>query len=478
MKLFSKHYGTERFFIMIFACILAIVSIFIYAGKINADRNKHTLASTALYTHDYKWSRTSATGNVVSLITNKEKTKVFMLIKNNGYTSFDAREYEVFMTGAEGKLDINPSLTIYSYGTSGYVGFYFTDARGFKNEILKLIIRNDSEASKAANENNFDPNMVRDTSFREHNQVQILANFGASGIKVSTTFDSGNVNQIKLFVETAGTLSDGTDVTAEFNKACADANAALAAMNDAKLNYKGAAGNLRDMGVIVPDVPYYIAEDTVNTVPNDFTREPAKFNSDMIDENAGSSGTDFMGGSENNTTSEIKDETSNNTSGITGATYTGADGAIYNYNYFHSDYLLPGTVHIDWQGKILSDGFITQTSFYKDMKEPDIRKAYDEYLEWRTEMKKEYDSAMPNSIKYDSWRYQDGTYVDMSNADMSNISNIINSYTNALSNYMNLKTQYFDCIHRILSLEAKVQLLGQNTTVFVDSADRHTLWLY
>ena len=448
------------------------------------DRNKHTLASTALYTYDYKWSRTSATGNVVSLITNKEKTKVFMLIKNNGYTSFDAREYEVFMTGAEGKLDINPSLTIYSYGTSGYVGFYFTDARGFKNEILNLIIRNDSEASKAANENNFDPNMIHDTSFREHNQVQILANFGASGIKVSTTFDSGNVNQIKLFVETAGTLSDGTDVTAEFNQACADANAALASMNDAKLKYKGAAGNLRDMGIIVPDVPYYIAEDTVDTIPNDFTREPDKFNSDMIDKNAGSSGTNFMGGSENSTTSETENETSNNSdnnnnaNNTTGATYTGADGAIYNYNYFHSDYLLPGTVHIDWQGKILSDGFITQTSFYKDMKEPDVKKAYDEYLEWRTEMKKEYDSAMPNSIKYDSWRYQDGTYVDMSNVDMSNIPSIIDSYTNALNSYMNLKTQYFDCIHRILALEAKVQLLGQNTTVFVDSADKHTLWLY
>ena len=278
-KLFGKHYGTERFFIMIFVCLAVIISMFAYGGKLKADSETTTLAATPLYTGEYIWSRTSATGRVVSLIADAKKTKAFMLIQNDAFTSFNAQDYEVFFTNldkSEARVN-DPALTIYSYGASGYVGFYFTDARGFANQLLNIIIRNDSAASDMANETTFDPNMVPDQSFIDHNQIQIVANFGADGITTSSVFEGSNVNQLKLFANTAGVLSDGTSIMPAFEEAVANADNTLKQMTQSRLLFNQYAQNLNEMGIVVPNLPYYIANDEINTVPIDFEKEVSEF---------------------------------------------------------------------------------------------------------------------------------------------------------------------------------------------------------
>ena len=67
-------------------------------------------------------------------MSNSRNTGVFLLIKNDdvALTSTNADDYQVFLTGADGDLQNNPSMTVYSFGLTGYVGFYFTDAKGFR----------------------------------------------------------------------------------------------------------------------------------------------------------------------------------------------------------------------------------------------------------------------------------------------------------------------------------------------------------
>lgn len=477
MKLFGRHYGTERFFIMIFVCLLALISIFVYGGNIKADLQKQTIASTALYTRNYKWSRTSATGRVVSLVSNSTNTKVFMLIQNDSLASFDAKDYEVFFTSTDGTRANDPKLTIYAYGTSGYVGFYFTDAKGFANEVVNIIVRNNTAASDLANENTMNLE-VRDQSFIDNNQIQIIANFGADGMEKSTAMDGQNVNQLKLFTDTAGRLPSGTHVTSRLNNLQSKANSLLDDMNRSKLLYEQYAQNLDQMAVIVPEVPYYIASDIVNTAPNDFIHEPDKFTSEMIQNNNTSSGTNFLGGGSNNNQDNQTSKPNQNL-GITGATYVDEEtGQTKNYNYYHTDYLLPGTIHIDWQGRQMSDGFITQTSFYKDQIEPDMYSAYEAYINWRTDMMHEYESVeLYDKVNWESWRKKDGSYVDPTN-DTAGVLNIANSYENEVNNYIVAKSQYLQCIHDMLALEAELQLFGQNVTIFTDTADKKAIWLY
>ena len=75
-KIFGKHYGAERFFIMIFLCLAVIVSMYVYAFQISNESKRTTIASTALYTTEYTWSRTSAKGTVEALYTNTDNTRV------------------------------------------------------------------------------------------------------------------------------------------------------------------------------------------------------------------------------------------------------------------------------------------------------------------------------------------------------------------------------------------------------------------
>lgn len=483
LKLFGKHYGTERFFIMIFACLLIIIGLVIYGGKIYSDATKQSIASTALYTKQYTWSRTSATGSVVSLIADKSKTKVFMLLKNDAFTSFDASDYTVFFTNydkSETRIN-NPALTIYSYGASGYVGFYFTDARGFGNQVVDIWIRNDSAASDMASENTFDPNMVHDQSFLDHNQIQIVANFGASGIKTSDVFDGANVNQLKLFANTAGVLNDGTQVLKAFDDAVRGADKTLTNMKQNQLKFLSYAANLKDMHVVVPELPYYIANDVINEAPINFDKEPGEFLPSMIqNSDVQTSGPIVLGGNDSDNSSEESGASSesNPTEGVTGAKYTDKDGVEHNFNYYHTDCLLPGTIMFDYQGKLLSDGFITQTSFYKGLTKPDMIEAYDKYKDWSAEMKAMYGDAIPKSIKYDTWRKTNGDYVDMTNADMSNTPAVINMYVDALNEYLSNRAKYFMYFDNILSLEYKIQLLGQNTTINSGSAENKNIWVY
>lgn len=485
-KIFGKHYGTERFFIMIFLCLAIIIGLFAYGGKLSSDARKTTLSSTPLYTGSYTWSRTSATGSVVSLIADERKTKVFMLLKNDAFTSFDARDYEVFFTNldkAEERAN-DPALTIYSYGASGYVGFYFTDARGFANQLLNIIVRNDSAASDMANETTLDPNAVRDQSFIDHNQIQIIANFGATGIETSPVFDGDNVNQLKLFANTAGMLSDGTSIMPAFDAAVARAEETLTKMTQARLKYEQYAQNLSQMAIVVPDVPYYISGDVIDTVPIDFDKTQSEFDESMIiDEDyfGGSLLVSTLGGSESDEDTGEADAVESGANAIaegSGPEYADENGNRVKYSYYHTDYIVPGAVQLDYQGKLISDGFITQTSFYNSMEKPDPLKAYDNYAAWRDAMKEAYADAMSRRVSYDAWRKRDGSYVDMTDADMSGAPKVINLYVSALNEYLSYKHEYYTYMDQILDIEHKVFMLGQNTTVNSGSEDWKNIWVY
>ena len=492
-KIFHKHYGTERFFVMMFALLLVIISLFVYGKTIADAANRKTLSSTALYTRQFTWSRTSAKGQVVSLIADSAKTKVFMLIKNNAYTSFDANDYEVFFTRQnrdEERLN-DPALTIYSYGASGYVGFYFTDAKGFANQIVDIIVRNDSAASEAANDNMRDPNAYADQSFYEHNQIKIYANFGASGIKTSSVFDSGNVNQLTLFANTAGVLPDNTDITGTYNTIRLNANSKLTQMASLRLQFEQYAQNLGQMGVVVPDLPYWIAGDRIDTVPYDPDSAIMEFDPSMIqtsDWSSSSSGGSLLLGEEeeepNNSSSNNSSSESSGNSEDKAARdpvyYIDGNGNRKAYSFYHFDTLPPGCVNLEYQGKLLSDGFISQTSFYKDLGRDDALMAYDMYVAWRNSMKSTYKSAMPAKIKYETWRKRDGSYVVLDNSDLSNVSTVINNYMTALNKYLECKQQYFGYMDELLELEHKIYLLGQNTTVSpgLGGGGKQNIWLY
>lgn len=480
-KIFGKHYGAERFFIMMFICLALVISMTGYAFNIQRAKNEKIMTSQSLYTEEYIWSRTSESGEVVALVSNTDKTKVFLLLRNTNATNmstFDASKYTVFMKGADSELQNNPKMTVYSYANSGYIGFYFTDSRGFANQVISLIIRNDSAASDMANDNTVYADAENDVSFKEHNQIRIYANFGASNMEILETLNQKDINALKLLSDIALDLPNGTKIAEGYKTLTANANDNLKNMSNQLITIAQYRENLADANIRVPDLPYYIANDVVNTTPLDYSKEPIQFNRDMLEDmNGGASGTNFLG---MESESEIITNSDASVGDVTrtGATYIDSEGVEHKYYYLHTDYLYPGMVNFEWQGHLLSHGYITQLDAYKKNIDISMYKAYNEHTAWVTKMS-EYDSQMPKTIKYDSWRYTDGGYVDMTNEkDITGVVQMIRTYEDSLNKYLEYKNEYAKKMNEILALEASIQNLGTAMTINSGTTDKPNLYTY
>lgn len=480
-KIFGKHHGTERFFILLFTMFFAIVALCVYSGSILHELTKFSVGSTPLYTSYYSWSRTSSTGSIVSLVSNKNGTAAFLLIKNDdpSMTSTNADDYEVFMTGMDEPLSNAPAMTVYSFGLTGYVGFYFTDAKGFANQRYSLIVRADSAGSDLADESMFDKS-VADASFRDHNQIRIILNFGASGITKLPVMDEPGLTPMKLMCDmNIDTMSLGIDGSAmSFNALQSTAEMTLESMNKSLVAIAQYRATLDENGVLVPDLPYYLAGDVVNFVPNDFTKEPSTFEVSMVSGGPVSSGTSFLGGGsqpgQQSTTPAADPHGKSNTA----ATWTDELGVVHQYMYLHTDYLFPGTAHVAWQGAKLSDGLVTQTRFYQGGNQA-LDEAYEQLQAWNKDCLADYEKSMPTYINFDTWRMKDGSYIDMTSTGAldGQIVGMINRYVTEVNSYASQKGVYFNAINGMLQCEDAIQAL--RTLIYSNNGSaRQNLWLY
>lgn len=484
MKLFSRHYGTERFFIMIALCFTALVGLSAYGGVIQHQANKTWISETAIYTNEYTWSRTGSQGSVAGMFTDTSRSAVFILLKNDGaMTSASAKSYQVFMKGRDEALQNNPTLTVFVYGPTGYVGLYFKDTAGFRNQVYSLIIRNDSAASENASEGTFDPNAERDQSFIDHNQIRLYLNFGASGVEVAPVMDVPNVTPLQLFMDMPANIGDDEGAATKFARSCKNAQSILAEMTQTYALINQGRENLTDNSVIVPDLPHYIAHDRIDTTPNDFTSEPMWFEPSMVT----STGTAGVVGS---LYYDEGAQPSTDTEGGNGEDYSGVagqgaswvddEGIEHKYYYLHTDYLYPGMVNILWQGEEFSSGFIGKIGLFSG-EGTSASARYGAYSNWKTKAETDYANAMPVSVKYDSWRRVDGSVVDLTQQDATGVDaivpNLCREYSDAVNQYLVLKQRYGKEVYNMLTAEYEIQALA-NVMSSNDGKAVQNLWLY
>lgn len=486
-KLFSRHYGTERFFIMIGLCLLMLISLTTYGGVIQHQNNIKRVAETAVYTKSYVWSRTSSKGQVVAMASDNRNTAVFLLLRNEGNTSVDAKNYQVFLTGRDQPMANSPTMTVYSFGATGYLGFYFKDAKGFENMVYSMIVRDNSAASDMANENTFDPNAEQDKSFQENNQIRLYLNFGASGVEKLPVMDMTDLTPLKIMADMPIDPSKLEGGANPYRGAWMAAQNNLADMSADMIEIAQLRDSLKQSGVRVPSLPYYIAGDRIDTTPNDFSREVTSYTEAMLDgDDVSSSGTTFFEGTEKTDTGDASgsEPTGNGTFG-NGAQYdanpNGETPDMRNFYYLHTDYLYPGTVHFTWQGRRMSQGLISQLPDFMAAGNNNMNAAYGAYAAWKEETSAQA-AAMPSKVAYESWRMADGSYVDMSDSQGGNavtaaIPNMCRQYEDAVNSYLAHKKAYFEKLDNILRLENNVQVLSTVVTSNNGSASKN-LWIY
>lgn len=188
----DAHHKMERFGILFLCLILALGSTTLSIGAKHIKDSSQQLTDQVIYTKTFETSLSGVSGTVENIYTNRSRTKAFILLKFSDVSdiSVDANEYQMFLTGSnlnqeKTDLDINPSGSIYMFGSTGYMGIYLVENRGFQQQILDLVVRNNRNLLKRDLSSKTDLT----ESFRKFDQFRIYFNAGGTSSTVSTLLD-------------------------------------------------------------------------------------------------------------------------------------------------------------------------------------------------------------------------------------------------------------------------------------------------
>jgi len=200
----GSHYTMERFCAIFIAFVFVLGLIAASAVHQKVENSKITLTEQAIYGDgETVFSLTQDVVKIDGLWANEGRTKGLILIHLPGgmaNMSTQASDYQILMTGVNGKLENQPTGTIYVFGSTGYIGLGFTDSAGFKPAAYKIILRNlsymsegNQEAAAAAHEG--------EESFMYRNQIQIIANFAATGAPVAKFYSKPDYTATDIYNE-------------------------------------------------------------------------------------------------------------------------------------------------------------------------------------------------------------------------------------------------------------------------------------
>lgn len=253
----DRHHKMERFGVIFFCLLLAfgvlLTTIFIKKAK----DDKVTLGRQVMYTTDFTSSKTGLTGTVKNIYCSDDRTKVFMLLHfdDTSRASLDAKNYRVFIAGSnlnKGYEEImsSPSGGIYMFGSTGYMGIYLVESRGFPEQILRLVVRNSVELGQTDSNYTFN-----DASFSQYDQFAVYFNPGAADYVTLPCLNSGELDVFSLYADSV-TASSEKSVRDSLDESLANMQTQLALIDEYSQRL------VRD-NVAVPEAPEAIRGDSI-----------------------------------------------------------------------------------------------------------------------------------------------------------------------------------------------------------------------
>lgn len=415
-KLFlDNHHKMERFCLLFVIFVLVLGLLFGICFKTHQDNQKLNLSTTALYTKTAQFSLTKETLSFIDLYRNNDFTKAFVLLKVNGdmsNLSIKPNDYQILVTGQESKLTCNIRGGVYVFGTTGYIGLYFTDASGFDSALYNMVLRSYNIIGEHSN-----PNAAQqfgDASYSKFNQANFFVNLrGEDGVVAD--FLSADQPVVEDIYKEIIAIEDFNSIIEDADKTLSDMNTSMSLLNEYMIR-------LQKYNISVPELPIYLSGDQIVTDGTLTATNPLEFDvntmssSGIVSGDASYSNTDMMFG-------------------------TVASVGETDKLYFVTNYVYPGGVQFNYQDAKVTDPFLT--TLY-----PDGRT----YKDFMTSKSLESQTNYAKFEPVEKWYYSDGREFIYDEAyagiDEKAINDIITSYNNELYNLCYLKRQY-QCEHMI-----------------------------
>lgn len=269
LTIFDKHHRMELFSFSVMVIVVLMMLLSLISCKASFDKNKGTISDKALYTETFETSRTQIKGTVEGVYSSEDHTRALVLLKFDDVAkvSTDAKDYQIFMTGADvtGNSQVvtgTPSAAIYVFGESGYLGLYLTDADGFAAQVLEITVRCNAELVAAQNVNDKEI----DGSFKTYDQFRLYVNPGGAKAKHLKSLDAETPKAEKIYREAVvGAAED--EIKETLVETLTKMDTELTRMNSDMVK-------LNQAGIKTPDAPAGIDGDVVK-MPNDKGGEPS-----------------------------------------------------------------------------------------------------------------------------------------------------------------------------------------------------------
>lgn len=446
---FDKHHHIERFGVSLIAlsiCMSGVVGVGAYSY---IEQNRENLSNQAIYTKAFVSSKSNIQGKVSNVFISKDKKKAFLLLKfdNINSVSLNAKNYKAFLTGSDSKqsktdLLSKPFGSIYTFGSSGYMGFLFVNNAGFKSQILDLVVRNNSQITSNTDVTSdmmtLDEQIKKEADPANKNEKVEEEPSDVAKKNGSITFDK--FDQFKVFFNPGATEAVVADVLSKDVISPVELYKELVLYREDEILKKKLAKVVDALDTSRAAVSEYNERFKTITVGGAHIVTPDNVNKILEDK------------------IEVKKN---------------LDGSVSSKTFIPK-YVLPGGFEFDWQNTSIDDGYLKQVN--KD--NLDVV----EFL--KNKSKEAIAKDMYDFTNFGKWRLDNGTafddYIANTSQDidtgLKDVNNNITSLQTAVNSYLNAKKLYqIDYMRKLLDLEITLGTIDSATSV---NAEKKAVTLY
>lgn len=204
----NKHYKIERFGLSFMTIGVLMFSLIIFGAYSQITKDKDFLKTQAMYTESFEMSKTKVPGKVHGVYVSENGKNALVVLKFEDVLrmSTNADQYQMFLAAVKPRgrfetLKSRPSGSIVVFGSTGYIGLYFTNAdKAFEPQLLTVVLRAKSEldVSQSTDDESVDSTKSEDM-FKKYDQVAINFNPGGSNAVKTKSLNDSNFNVSEVF---------------------------------------------------------------------------------------------------------------------------------------------------------------------------------------------------------------------------------------------------------------------------------------
>lgn len=268
IRMWQKHHGIELFGIYLLLVCVGLVAISGTIKMTASSQDRDFLNENAIYASEFITSLSGIAGNIEAVYVNPSDTKcaIVLHMAEINRTSTDAADYQLYVKGFNVSRGEYATMTLnnykggyYVFGSTGYAMIYLTDAAGFQNQAIEIVVRCNEVFSTVEGNADVAALAEKDASYANNDQFRIIVNPKGSAATEVEFLDDLDV--VKLYQNTV-LLDSEEEIRATLKTDVKELNQYLAQIN-------AYGNNLRNMGVKVPALPECIAGDEFYNLENE-----------------------------------------------------------------------------------------------------------------------------------------------------------------------------------------------------------------